>query len=344
MQEGDVYPPDAAPPVVLGRTWPPPRLTWTAQDAAFVADIRSSPDDDVPRLIYADWLTDQDDPRGLFIRLDIECLAEANPLHLRTLLRDRRRLLQRYESWWSPADKVVAIGGFTRGFLESVTMTAQQVIDHGEELFAREPIDELRMDLSWADHGIALAEAPALRSIRRLRLTYASVWRGILSFLDSPHLTALEALTVQRLWQRRSFADRDLSAVTHSRHFPQLRILRLQPFGPEQLQKLLAARWFAVERLEVPGWCEPAPSNPLDDEGPAVIHHESIGRVGLELLARHPAARSLRYLDASYNPVSLVLPEILASQHLANLATIRISDREELDLTQLRAKSVTAGR
>jgi uncharacterized protein (TIGR02996 family) len=46
-------------------------------EAAFLDDIRGQPDDDVPRLIYADWLQDRDDPiraaRGEFIRAQIEC-------------------------------------------------------------------------------------------------------------------------------------------------------------------------------------------------------------------------------------------------------------------------------
>ena len=31
---------------------------------AFLADIRDHPDDDTPRLIYADWLEERGDPRG----------------------------------------------------------------------------------------------------------------------------------------------------------------------------------------------------------------------------------------------------------------------------------------
>ncbi len=32
--------------------------------AAFLEDIVAHPDDDAPRLVYADWLEDQDDPAG----------------------------------------------------------------------------------------------------------------------------------------------------------------------------------------------------------------------------------------------------------------------------------------
>ena len=37
----------------------------------FVAAICAEPDDDLPRLIYADWLDDRGDPRGEFIRLQL---------------------------------------------------------------------------------------------------------------------------------------------------------------------------------------------------------------------------------------------------------------------------------
>ena len=39
------------------------------QDEAFLQAIIEDSDDDTPRLVYADWLTDRDDPRGEFIRV-----------------------------------------------------------------------------------------------------------------------------------------------------------------------------------------------------------------------------------------------------------------------------------
>ena len=38
-------------------------------DDAFLQAIVEAPDDDTPRLIYADWLEERGDPRGEFIRL-----------------------------------------------------------------------------------------------------------------------------------------------------------------------------------------------------------------------------------------------------------------------------------
>jgi uncharacterized protein (TIGR02996 family) len=41
-------------------------------DEAFIQDILEHPEDPSLRLIYADWLDERDDPRGQFLRLDVE--------------------------------------------------------------------------------------------------------------------------------------------------------------------------------------------------------------------------------------------------------------------------------
>jgi len=41
-------------------------------DRDFMAAIIANPADDAPRLVYADWLEEHDDPRGEFIRVQIE--------------------------------------------------------------------------------------------------------------------------------------------------------------------------------------------------------------------------------------------------------------------------------
>src|SRR5262245_37416943 len=42
------------------------------EDEAFIRAIVDSPGDDTPRLVYADWLDDRDDPRGPFLRAEAE--------------------------------------------------------------------------------------------------------------------------------------------------------------------------------------------------------------------------------------------------------------------------------
>src|SRR5262249_7676147 len=49
-------------------------VRWTMSlDKAFLADVAEHPDDDAPRLVYADWLEDNGDPdRAEFIRVQVE--------------------------------------------------------------------------------------------------------------------------------------------------------------------------------------------------------------------------------------------------------------------------------
>jgi uncharacterized protein (TIGR02996 family) len=46
-------------------------------DLGFINAIKANPDDDLPRLVYADWLDERGDPRGNFIRLHLALKAAA---------------------------------------------------------------------------------------------------------------------------------------------------------------------------------------------------------------------------------------------------------------------------
>jgi len=98
-------------------------------EAAFLEDIAAAPLDDVPRLIYADWLQDQDDPvraaRGEFIRAQIEAdrlQAAGTDLDTWAELAARAgRLQTEYQARWlgkvcSPRIRWV----FKRGFLAAL--------------------------------------------------------------------------------------------------------------------------------------------------------------------------------------------------------------------------------
>ena len=62
-----------------------------AELRAFLAAVRSAPDDDAPRLIFADWLEDHGDPRGEMIRLSCEFAAPDTPAPRRQELEERLR-------------------------------------------------------------------------------------------------------------------------------------------------------------------------------------------------------------------------------------------------------------
>jgi len=64
------------------------------QDEAFLQDIVAHPEDNSLRLIYADWLDEQGDPRAGFLRLEAEFTALPETDKRKKQLRKRLRKLQ----------------------------------------------------------------------------------------------------------------------------------------------------------------------------------------------------------------------------------------------------------
>src|SRR5437588_12608417 len=111
---------------------PEERTSDTMNDAAFLADICANPDDDTPRLVYADWLEDHgDSERAEFIRTQIRYvqiehyLPESHRLYAR-----QKELVERHREEWlgplarihDPAVSPEELWTFVRGFVEEVRM------------------------------------------------------------------------------------------------------------------------------------------------------------------------------------------------------------------------------
>ena len=88
----------------------------------FMQEIRESPADDLPRLIYADWLEDQGDAvRAEFIRLQIRIAraADDDPELPRLWSRERELLHHRGTVWRAPLSPWLrGWVKFRRGFLD----------------------------------------------------------------------------------------------------------------------------------------------------------------------------------------------------------------------------------
>jgi uncharacterized protein (TIGR02996 family) len=131
----------------------------TDEQRALWAAIRAHPDDDAPRLVYADWLDEHGDAaRAEFIRVQIERVRMPTD---RRKGRKRREWLNAREAelqaahkhrWTEPLRKAVAedrwlnSAKFSRGFLRRVRLpfpTAERLIVSGVE---PEPIDHLAID------------------------------------------------------------------------------------------------------------------------------------------------------------------------------------------------------
>lgn len=98
----------------------------SAIEPELVASIVATPEEDGPRLVYADWLSDRGDPRGELIV--VQCaLAVADrdeqPVHTTSPLRDQSiALLATHRAQWLEPVLDIAVGNyrFRRGFIEVI--------------------------------------------------------------------------------------------------------------------------------------------------------------------------------------------------------------------------------
>src|SRR5262245_64243242 len=95
-------------------------------DDAFLQAVVENPDDDAPRLMYADWLEERGDPRGEFIRVQVALARSAEDDERRPEWTAREKvLLDLYKSEWTAPLRGLAVAcWFRRGFVDEVTLDA----------------------------------------------------------------------------------------------------------------------------------------------------------------------------------------------------------------------------
>src|SRR5271166_6206709 len=131
--------------------------------AAFLEAIVAHPDDDTPRLVYADWLEERGDPRGAFIRAQcaLERLGADDPR--RAALEDEAdELLETHQDdWLSPFPGRTDELQFRRGFVELLVVDSESLLSSADKWFRTFPLRRLTVRLSPRSMP-ALAACPHL--------------------------------------------------------------------------------------------------------------------------------------------------------------------------------------
>src|SRR5262245_18411545 len=160
----------------------------------FLRDIIEHPDDDAPRLIYADWLDDQGEPeRAEFIRVQCRLarLPAADP-EAAELERRAEGLAGGGPAWLGPLHGVVEEYEYRRGFIEQVSMPALRFLQHQGALFRLAPV----RDLCLTRAGTRLEEvagSPHLARLSALRVRYSRPNpAGVQALTHSPRLAGLQ--------------------------------------------------------------------------------------------------------------------------------------------------------
>jgi uncharacterized protein (TIGR02996 family) len=195
----------------------------------FLQAICEAPEDDTPRLVYADWLEEHGQAeRAEFIRAQIQMTRLSPTSRRRAVLRRRARelLAAHGEAWRQDLPKWVRRRcEFQRGFVTHVVCTA----------------------LQFLKHGAALMRAAPVRSVR--------IRRGegrITALAESPHLAGLTALDLRS----NSVDDAAAEALAASPHIRHLTSLRLgnNHIGIAGMRALAASPYLSnLTRLDLPG-------------------------------------------------------------------------------------------
>jgi len=184
----------------------------------------------VSRLVFADWLSEQDDPalneRSAFIRLQHRLTQKNVPVAERTRLQAREReLLERHRDRWEESFRgLVSNCEYRNGFAERVTLSVDELVHGLADLVHCTPVVRVRLRDLNASTVAAAARVRALASVRELDLNRAPLAPEVFrTLMGSPYLTRLRSLQLART----GLGDESVRALVASNAFCRLEYLNL---------------------------------------------------------------------------------------------------------------------
>jgi uncharacterized protein (TIGR02996 family) len=234
------------------------------QDRAFIEAIRDDPGDDLHRLAWADWLDDRGDTRRAdFIRAQVRLAALDPDDPARDDLEDEADdLLAGHDHEWAGrVGELAEEWSWRRGCVERVTLWADALLTHGEELFALAPIREVRLLMETGD-AVRLAACPLLRYVETLDLGRDSPESFLISayqrdrplqhLFASPHLSRLQCVRLRGQGVEgpliETLIDTGLLARLH-----ELDVANNHALGDRAARLLVSGRSNTLRRLDVQG-------------------------------------------------------------------------------------------
>ena len=250
--------------------------------------------DDLPRLVYADWVEEQfrqnNDPaldaRAEFIRLQVKLNAGEPSPDSRQLFRREQHLKQTYGAFWAgELVHLAADWNFRRGFIHHLQIDAREFLDLHHFLAETHPIEHLH--LIWgmetprerADDLGKIAELALMNELTSIDLTGAGVGSdGMAQLANGLPLENLRELTL-----------------------PGNRI------GPRGLRSILQAPWMpGLRKLDLA-------DNDINHQGVRLLHDF------LHAARESGEVLSLERIDLRGNPLSVAGVRLLRSPLLARL-------------------------
>lgn len=284
----------------------------TQRDALHAA-VLAEPAADLPRLVFADWCDDHDEPdRAEFIRIQLELSRLTADDPLRGALKDREKELldDGHDRWKVPG--IRGVQGFARGFVESWDGTAEWLLAAAARLFELAPVRSVRIRNTDQYVG-RLTQLRGFAQVEELDLSGNTLAAGnkLGRLLNETPLGRLRTL---RVGNNRLFADA-VPQIAESPVATQLSTLDLSgnPLSDDGMETLaMTARLNGLQSLVLRN----------NEQG----CEDSIHATGAEMLARSRAFPHLEQLDLTGHRVGEVgLYALIGSPIVANLQELRLA-------------------
>ncbi len=219
----------------------------------FVHAVRSAPNDDAPRLVFADWFEEQGDlERATLVRTQVERASlpwwDAKAVHLE--LKERGILAQHRADWMEklPMTEGVTYGSYARGFVDNVGFeTLGRLAANVDAL--KKAIPFSKITLRWP----RLDDRPELQAIEGLQeiVMIGTVMQpeDMEWLAQCPLMSTVEALTINGSGMN----EATLEKLVASPYLKQLRALRLpgHNFTDEGMATLMKAELPALRELDL---------------------------------------------------------------------------------------------
>jgi uncharacterized protein (TIGR02996 family) len=291
----------------------------TSEADALWAAVIEAPDDDAPRLVYADWLEEHGRPeRAAFIRLQVERARAPQYDPVRDVLARRAdRLFDLYGADWVaelPRLDGLAWGEFDRGFPRAVVARSLADFERvADRLPTFAPIDTL--EVRGPDADIRLGRPRAHPRLRVLRIRHAGLPGRTADFFRAPLLSTLHTLELVGL----GLENEAVGVLARSAPLEDLRELVLDgnPIGSGGLEALARGRLRSLTRLSLRG----AGGEYGDDP---IVRSE-----GVEALAGSGVFANLESLDLTAQEIDDdAIAYLVQSPHLVNLRELNLARNE----------------
>jgi uncharacterized protein (TIGR02996 family) len=290
----------------------------------FLELILAAPDDDTPRLVFADWLDEHDGPdRAEFIRVQIERTRmpawDARQVGLR--LRERVLIEQHGEKWKAelPTIKGVTWDGFRRGFVGTATSNFAALAESAGACWGATPLEAV--SVRWPHYTSVISNIAPIKALRELSLTGTALTLNEVGLLaDAPLLSTLRTFNARNC----SLGGAGFRRLLASPHLGNLTALRvpLNAIGREGARALAdAASLTSLTELDL----AEAGNYGRSVERGRYREDPVIAAADLAALARWPGLAGVRSLTLSGNDVGgRGLRALLRSPHATGLKELTL--------------------